>query len=209
MPWLLRFIAKSRRHNALRLGPILAGVATLLFGCTDPVSRHRTLTTFFDGVPAMPPVEQLCEEYMGDKYQAYYAELEAKREAGELEDEQGTGIVSKHKPFAEKNCNGCHNFKGANMLLKPKDQLCFMCHTDFIKGSYVHGPVSVGDCLACHLPHDAKYPSLLQQPKSEICAKCHVEERIAINMHKEVISHNMECVDCHDPHSSDVRYFLR
>jgi predicted CXXCH cytochrome family protein len=95
------------------------------------------------------------------------------------------------------------------MLLRPSDQLCSMCHKDFVTGSYVHGPVSVSDCLACHLPHDSIYPALLQKSKNEICEKCHVEERVAGRMHEQVISHGMQCVDCHDPHSGNVRYFLQ
>jgi predicted CXXCH cytochrome family protein len=196
---------------------IAAGIAALalfviavLAGCSDPVARHRTLTTFFDGVPELKPVEQLCQDYMGDQYREYYDELEARRAAGKEQDEAGRQrIISKHKPFAEKNCNGCHDFKKTNMLLRPNDQLCFMCHTDFIKGAHVHGPVSVGDCLACHLPHDSVYPALLQESKNKICEKCHTEARVAVRMHEQVISHGMQCVDCHDPHSGNVRYFLQ
>ncbi|MDA8164541.1 MAG: hypothetical protein M0017_05880 [Desulfobacteraceae bacterium] len=180
----------------------------LLAGCADPVSRHHTLSTFFDGVPNLPPVEQLCEEYMGDEYKEFYAALDAKRKEGGGEGESHA-IVSRHPPFAQKKCTGCHDFKASNMLLRPADQLCGMCHKDFIKGPFVHGPVSVGDCLACHVPHDSPYPFLLQKSKNEICQKCHTEPRVAAGMHKQVISHGMQCVDCHNPHSGNVRYFLQ
>ena len=209
--YIKRGAGPGQREKILAWWVALATIIiAALSGCSDPVSRHRTLSTFFDGVPNLPPVEQLCEESMGDRYQEFYADLAARKAAGEVQDtDEEHRIVSKHKPFAEKNCQGCHDFKKTNLLLRPEDQLCFMCHKDFIKGSYVHGPVSVGDCLACHLPHDSGYPALLQESKNKICEKCHTEERVAVRMHEQVISHGMQCVDCHDPHSGSVRYFLQ
>ena len=184
----------------------------LLAGCggVDPIEGHRALTAVFDGVPDLPPVEVLCEEYMGDKYKEFYDDLAAKAALQAGVDQKGElRIVSSHPPYAEKNCGGCHNFKATNLLIRPKDQLCYVCHKDFVKGPYVHGPIAVADCLACHVPHDSKHPALLQQAKSTICNKCHHEERLAAHMHEQVIEHQMECVDFHDPHSGFANYFLK
>lgn len=189
-----------------------AGLFWLLAGCgvLDPVRKHKALTTVFDGVPDLPPVEALCEEYMGDRYKEFYDDLAARAAKDAAVGQKGELILlSSHPPYTEKNCGGCHNFKATNLLIKPKDQLCYVCHKNFIKGPYVHGPVAVADCLACHVPHDSRYPALLQQAKSTICSKCHHEERLAANMHEQVIAHDMECVDCHDPHSGFTNYFLK
>jgi len=181
-----------------------------LAGCSDPITRHNTLNLFFDGVPDLPPVEQLCQEHMGDKYKEFYdalAEEEALKKQKANSKNQVYGY--KHRPFAEKKCKGCHDFTKPNRLITEKSELCFVCHKNFIKGNFVHGPVAVGDCLACHLPHESKNPALLQESRSEICGKCHREKRLAAQMHEQVIDHRMDCVDCHDPHSSGAQYFLK
>lgn len=187
----------------------LAGIFALIAGCTDPLARQNVLTTVFDGVPDLPPVEVLCEEHMGEKYKEFYDALAEAQQRKEGQSEEKPGILSSHMPYAEKNCQGCHDFKAANLLIAPANELCFVCHKNFIQGPNVHGPVAVGDCLACHVPHDSKYTSLLQQERSTICTKCHIEKRLAENMHIQVISHNMDCVDCHDPHSGVAHYFLK
>lgn len=187
------------------------GLLMFMCGCSDPVLKHSLLSTLFDGVPALPTTEKLCEEEMGEKYKEFYEALakeEASGQGGENSARQRK-VVSKHRPFAEKKCEGCHDFQKTNLLVVEKNELCFVCHKDFVLERHVHGPVAVGDCLACHYPHDSKYAALLQESKDHICAKCHREERLAVAMHKEVISHQMNCIDCHDPHSSEAPYFLK
>jgi predicted CXXCH cytochrome family protein len=125
------------------------------------------------------------------------------------EAQAGKAARSIHKPYGEKRCNDCHDFSSKVGLIRPKEQLCIGCHRDFIKGKYVHGPIATGTCSACHLPHMSEFPSLLELPKSEICAKCHKEKRLAETMHNKVMERGMECVDCHDTHYGDARYFLR
>jgi len=38
---------------------------------------------------------------------------------------------------------------------------------------------------------------------------CMAEERLAVAMHEKVMSHGMACVDCHDAHYGQARYFLK
>ena len=179
-------------------------------GCSkDPLTRHKTLTNVFDGVPDLPPLEQLCEDNMADIFNDYYEKKLSEAAFGSIEEEKVITAGSSHRPYAEKNCQGCHDFKKKNLLLAPSDQLCEMCHVGFVRGKYVHGPVSVRDCLACHLPHSSEHESLLQESVSDICAKCHHEERLASEMHKLVMKNNMECVNCHDAHGGDTPYFLK
>ena len=190
--------------------PLVCGSLLALAGCSsDPLINHKRLTNIFDGVPDLPPLEQLCKDNMADIFNTYYEERLGEAAAGSIEEEKTVVVGSSHPPYAEKNCQGCHDFKKKNLLIYPADQLCETCHVGFVKGKYVHGPVSVRDCLACHLPHSSKNKSLLQESVSEICAKCHQEERLASQMHKLVMKHDMECVNCHDAHGGDTPYFLK
>jgi predicted CXXCH cytochrome family protein len=178
--------------------PVLALVALLMLCGCDQVSRHKALTTIFDGVPSLPPVEDLCQDYASAReFDASASEEKAAAKKG-----------SSHRPYAEKECSLCHKSSGDNALIVPRDQLCFVCHTDFIQGTNVHGPVSVGDCLACHNPHDSSDLFLLKADRSLICSRCHVEERLAMAMHNTLKERGMACVDCHDAHAGNNRYFL-
>jgi predicted CXXCH cytochrome family protein len=181
---------------------ISVGLAAALSGC-DSVTRHKVLTTIFDGVPSLPPPEQLCMEYA--EAQVAAAMQEELPEADASQKFAG----STHLPYAEKNCNGCHDRNKEGGLILPRAKLCFACHTDFFKGKMLHGPAAVGACLSCHSPHKGRYPNLLMYGKTELCNRCHQESRIAAKMHDRLTAQNMACVDCHDPHSGDVPYFLK
>lgn len=205
---------KSTGHSKRRLtkpagiGVILVLLLTLgalLTGC-DQTARHKVLSTVFDGVPELPPAQQICEEY----YQKRLTAEQAGEEAQLVADNESAN-KSGHKPFLEKRCNDCHSTdKSENGgLIRPRRELCFVCHKDFVKGSNVHGPVAVGDCLACHLPHTSPNPALLRESKTEICKTCHQERRLAETMHNRFLDNRITCVECHDPHAGDARYFLR
>lgn len=189
----------------------LCCLSSLLLSCAkDPLEKHKVLTNVFDGVPELPPLEQLCEDNMADLFNTYYENQLAEAAAGAIEEDKVlTASGSSHRPYAEKDCQGCHNFKKRNLLIAANDQLCEICHVGFVKGKFVHGPVSVRDCLSCHVPHSSAHPSLLQKSLSGICAKCHTEDRLAKQMHDLVMKNNMECVDCHDAHGGDTPYFLK
>jgi predicted CXXCH cytochrome family protein len=179
----------------------------LLNGC-DSVTRHRVLTTVFDGVPDYPEPVQLCDEY--------YVQRLAAEAAGETLDEQAAGKGnaqrSSHQPYAEKACDDCHSGDKSvgGGLIAPKQELCFVCHKDFIPQQVnVHGPVAVGDCLACHLPHSSPNKSLLVESPEKICTICHQEQRLAAAMHQRFIAKEIGCGECHDPHFGEARYFLK
>jgi len=175
-----------------------------LTGC-DPLARHKALSTLFDGVPSLPPPEQLCADYAEKRVAEVRDELAGKKGAKVEAD----AMKSQHRPYQEKSCNDCHDKTKENGLAAPRNQLCFVCHTGFVKGSFVHGPVATGDCLACHLPHSAGFPLLLKADRSAICATCHREKRIAAGMHERVAAQQMACVDCHDPHFGNAAFFLK
>lgn len=183
---------------------IAALLVCVLCSCS-PITRHQVLTTIFDGVPSMPPAEQICQEYVQDVL------------ARERDQREGKGkfaaaapVASAHRPYTEKRCDDCHDkTTESGLVVKNKTELCFVCHADFIKGGFVHGPVAVGDCLACHDPHTSALPSLLKVSAADICAVCHREERQAVSLHTTVASHGLVCVNCHSPHFGNVRFFLK
>ena len=126
-----------------------------------------------------------------------------------LTDGQKKSQTSEHPPYAEKRCDDCHNKTTESGFVTSKEDLCYVCHTDFIRGPYVHGPVAVKNCLFCHDPHNAPYPTLLKKDPSETCGLCHFEKRRAAAMHAKVALQKIGCVDCHNPHYGNVPYFLK
>jgi predicted CXXCH cytochrome family protein len=190
--------------NARLLAVLLVGLTVLLCSC-DPVTRHKVLSTIFDGVPSLPPPQEFCQDYEVQQQEA------AAAATAQVQDEEllAAAAGSQHAPYAEKDCSSCHDKTKESGLVRPVDKLCFMCHPDIISGQKVHGPAAVGDCLSCHEPHSAAYPSLLKADRAEVCVLCHKEKREAADMHDRLAANGMICVDCHDPHSGKSTYFLK
>lgn len=191
----------SIRHLKIISGCLLV----LLCGC-DPIARHKVLTTVFDGVPSLPPPEQVCAEYAEKRVVAVRDELTGKKATAEA---KPAGDKSRHPPYEEKRCDNCHDKTTQSGFVTPLKELCFVCHAGFIKGSYVHGPVAAGDCLFCHEPHTSRNPSLLKKDVSDICAVCHREKRMAASLHAKVAERKIGCAECHNPHYGNVQYFLK
>ncbi|WP_246163143.1 cytochrome c3 family protein [Oryzomonas sagensis] len=177
----------------------------IVAGCS-PIDRYKAVSTIFDGVPSMPPPEQFCGEYAS----SVVAKLRADIASGGANRGDAAGKASSHKPYNEKQCDRCHDkTTESGFVVKSKNELCFVCHTGFVKGSFVHGPIAVGDCLACHEPHSSSNPSLLKSPAGQVCNACHREKRQASGLHENSASHDLICINCHDPHYGNVQYFLR
>lgn len=173
----------------------------LVCGC-DPLTVHKVSSTIFDGVPSMPPAEQYCQEFH-EKKVAEQASV-VKTASGEVKK-----VVNGHPPYKEKRCNDCHDKSQDSGLIKPRDQICFVCHPNIMKKAFVHGPVAVGSCLDCHDPHSSAEVALLKVEKKKLCVVCHKEKRVADSMHTKVTDSGMACTDCHDPHDGEAKYFLR
>lgn len=181
---------------------LLTALLPALSGC-DPITRHKVVSTVFDGVPSLPPAEDMCSDFAQQKI------AEMQRTATEAAAGKVSSLNSVHQPYLDKQCNNCHNKEKPDGLIVPKNRLCYECHTGFVKGDWVHGPISVSDCLACHEPHTSKYPKLLKLYKDELCHSCHKERRVAQGMHDKIATQGMICADCHDPHFGNVRFFLK
>ena len=184
---------------------LLAVLIILSAGC-DPVARHKMLSTVFDGVPSLPEPEQLCRDYADRKVAELRDELTGKKT---VQVAVTAGDRSQHPPYVAKKCDDCHDKTTESGFVKPKQELCYVCHKGFIKGSYVHGPVAAADCLFCHEPHTSRYPALLKKDFDETCAMCHREERMAGSLHKRVAESRIRCVECHNPHSGTAPYFIK
>jgi predicted CXXCH cytochrome family protein len=179
----------------------VAGMTLLLCGC-DPVTRYKVMSTIFDGVPRLPPAEEYCRDY---HQRALVEEAEAEKQK---EQAQEKAMASIHPPFAEKRCDDCHDKNTDSGFVVAAKDLCNVCHPDFIKGAYSHGPAAVGACTICHVPHNSQYAKLLKKSKKEICDTCHTEKRLALGLHNTVKNKNIFCTDCHNPHGGDNRFFL-
>ncbi|WP_460595048.1 cytochrome c3 family protein [Geomonas sp. Red276] len=191
-----------RKTLVAMFGMLVASAA--LWGC-DPVTVHKVTSTIFDGVPAMPPAEQYCEDYHLRKLQEEKEAALKKNSASAA----GEGEGSAHPPYKQKKCDNCHDKSKDSGLKRPKDQLCFMCHPKILKGHFLHGPAAVGACLECHDPHSSPNKSLMKLERAKLCVQCHREPRQAKAMHDKVTATGLFCMDCHDPHSGQAKYFLK
>jgi len=157
-------------------------------GCA-PATRYQVLSFFFDGVPK--------PEETGAK---------AKTGSGGKTPSKKKIVVSKHAPYANKQCGGCHSYS-TNSMVAPIPKLCYGCHKmGQQEKRYFHAPAVAGACRTCHEPHSSPNPFLLLKPPRQMCLFCHNPEDVAKNkVHKD---DQAPCTECHDVHA-DARFFLR
>ena len=164
-------------------------LAAALAACTA-ATRHRVLSTFFDGVPPLPGPEAIAAE------SATGASARLARGKAQL-----------HGPYASRNCGGCHVGGSSNALVAPVDELCGQCHELDLAKPFVHGPIASGGCLVCHDPHSSAYPFLLVADSATFCLRCHDRDGLVQTPPHQDTS--VQCIDCHESHTSDNRYLLR
>lgn len=120
---------------------------------------------------------------------------------------------SKHAPFAKGECKKCHTTAGAQdgALKEDMPNLCYDCHKDYEKNSYIHGPVAAGACTTCHNPHESENKKLLTSPSiNELCYSCHYDKGESMKsmstLHPPAVN---SCTNCHDPHGENHLYQLK
>lgn len=80
------------------------------------------------------------------------------------------------------------------------------CHATVAKQAYLHGPIGVGDCAACHSPHEGKgTPTQLRAKGAALCYRCH-EPYPTTSRHSAL---DKGCTHCHAPHGGSRAHFLR
>jgi predicted CXXCH cytochrome family protein len=98
----------------------------------------------------------------------------------------------------------CHTENSKDYSVQPASTVCYECHDANNDKEYVHGPVNMGICVACHMPHGSKNSSFLLASKETLCQGCHEE---LMTTHPDTKS--KICIDCHDPHSSDKEFHMK
>jgi predicted CXXCH cytochrome family protein len=81
------------------------------------------------------------------------------------------------------------------------------CHDDLTKGQFVHGPVAVQQCIACHVqPQPLAHRFEPPAGGAKSCVRCHAMQ-LREHVHQPVADGN--CTVCHDPHHSQSKALLR
>jgi predicted CXXCH cytochrome family protein len=86
------------------------------------------------------------------------------------------------------------------------DKDCLTCHVQKITGKSVHSAME-SPCTVCHvrMTQGDMTTVTLSMPKARICSACH-DESAALQQHIPAVKG--QCLECHDPHSSQHRLLL-
>lgn len=185
----------SRSYSHIAITSLLA----IACACSA-VSSHKVLNVFFDGVP---PIEDKTL-VIGDTLSTYdSARSEVAGAAQEVIQ------YDYHPPYVEKKCGSCHDETHMGQLVMEEPDLCFSCHDEQShKESSVHGPFGSGYCTACHRPHLSEEKKLLVRSGRELCFVCHSQETFRESTIHKAIKNDKNCLDCHDPHTSENNFML-
>ena len=158
-------------------------------GCS--VEKHyELLSFFFDGVPnpnALPVTPTAGGSAMTMRQSPTY---------------------TIHKPFKDEKCDACH--KSMFDRTGIGSDVCLACHSD-VQDEYrvMHGPVAVGACLWCHVPHESGFAHLLKETDRRVCTQCHGAEMLDTERVPAHADEARGCLECHGGHGSDARYMLK
>ncbi len=175
-------------------------IVLFLYGCT-PQTKQKWLRIFFDGVPDSGQEVNLLKDQKGSESaeDKKVSSFEAAAEPSVPQEKAGPMIL-RHPPYAEGQCDVCHQGKSSQTLAAEPPGLCFSCHDDFLKDAKTkHYPAGEGMCTACHNPHKSENERLLDKPIPALCFDCHDREDVSgIEIHAAVEGES--CVSCHNPH---------
>ncbi len=179
--------------------PAAAALSMLMVVACARETRHRVLSFFYDGVPPLDGGTSVLDVDLPEE--AATADQRPER----VEPVQKFYV---HPPWKANRCGECHDVGGGRLLKTAREGLCQSCHPDKpAKKKFVHGPVAVNGCLACHLYHKARYPKVLIADPQTLCFHCHEMDAMRTDEHHATIKEE-RCIDCHDAHGGDDRYFL-
>ncbi|MCJ7679306.1 MAG: cytochrome c3 family protein [Candidatus Aminicenantes bacterium] len=175
---------------------LMISCTALLLGMCICCSNPKVLKFFFDGVPEPEIKKQDSNDTPLPKMRI------------QLQNIKPT-VNSEHPDYISKACSKCHDIKAETYLNTDVRRLCFNCHKESaFTGAYVHGPIAVGECLKCHLPHESQYDFLLKNTGSALCYICHKQDDVLLN-DKHIIENIDSCSDCHSSHVSEDRYLIK
>ncbi len=180
-----------RRYSKLNFFVLLFPIILVSVSCNIDKNRE-VLSIFFDGVPEKE------ERVTNDKNNELLKQKIVRRKTNQF--------VSFHPDFKSKNCAKCHKKRFSNLLVTDKKKVCFNCHKEErFQGKFIHGPVAVKACGACHLPHKSVNPKLLREKGRELCDQCHKTPVQGL----PIPSRGEDCLKCHTPHVSSNNNFLK
>lgn len=208
----VRIIFSHQRLRALVL-TCLVMLAAWAFSnglACSQTSRYHVLSFFFDGVPEPGPGARMdsrtsptgpaVEPRPAAQPMRYYA----------------------HTPYRENRCEGCHDATSRQLIRSVSEGLCLTCHSKLTaEARFVHGPVAVDDCTACHHFHGAAFPNQLLVDPVATCLNCHDREDLSAGDHHQSAptplsvgatrkaDDQRSCVECHNPHGGGDRFFLK
>jgi predicted CXXCH cytochrome family protein len=109
-----------------------------------------------------------------------------------------------------------------------ESMLCFGCHEfdrQLQERPLQHKPFSNGNCGACHDPHATSNRWVLIKASESVCFQCHDPDKQPLKNHIHPYnvkpknaskmdlqlskSGKLECLTCHNPHSSYSEHLLR
>ncbi len=197
-------VCRTRPHRAARRAVIVstttAAVLIAAAACSHEAG-HRVLVFFFDGVPPLETgVTDLAVETAGDALATTAIEPPQRVNAAKR--------FYNHPAYKQNRCPECHNVDGGTLIKTAREGLCQSCHPETpAKKKFVHGPVALNGCLACHLYHKSLHPKVLVADAQTLCFHCHEEGELRTDEHHATIKEE-RCIDCHDAHGGDDRFFL-
>ncbi len=80
------------------------------------------------------------------------------------------------------------------------------CHTTYRESQYVHSPVLLEKCEACHVTVENRHAFELVSTGEELCTFCH-KMKFENFVHEPVAKG--ECLKCHDPHSAEFPFLIK
>ena len=188
---------------------ILAGMA--LAGCGDPETRYRVLSFFFDGVPRpgeAPRPRGGIRRGLGSAGPEDLVATTTRPTTGPAAAVAEAPLVY-HPPYRDpRQCKGCHDPSKA--FGAPAADVCMKCHKrhyDQQWDDWTHGPVALGQCSLCHVPHSSRYAGLLTAPMPDLCLGCHDAKR-TLERPYHATAQFQPCTSCHDPHFAGNRRLL-
>ena len=183
---------------------LLAGVVVvccLVVSCTT-VGRYRVMSFLFDGVPPPAGVTARPARIPEGKDAATSVFVEGLHKLREAKPPKKIlpVIKSVHKPVAEHKCKECHDEKRGVGDVQHGAALCDRCHQEQRReAGWDHGPINLGTCIPCHVPHRSTNEHLLSAPVPDLCLGCHVNATASESGPHEAATF-ANCTSCHDPH---------
>ena len=192
----------------------LVVVVLLAVGCSQ-MTQYRVLSFFFDGVPPPPGVAPAKPETVTGPWgielpaedQRAQAFLRATTRRAQERKKQERWVF--HEPYRKHRCSGCH-VQEASYQIKVLADTCRKCHSSHYElqaDDWAHGPVALGQCALCHVPHRSKHTGLLTKKMPEVCFDCHDPAQTQEGPHHSMAG-DRKCTDCHDPHLAGNRMLL-